>query len=75
MASLQRWCGLFGDVVEYVLHVLVLLEFFKELVEGFALLVGNLFHIVGDAHKFGGEDFKSVAFEVLLYVGIFLEGP
>ena len=59
--------------MEHVLHVLVLLKFFKELVEGFALLVGNLLNVVGDADEFCRQDFKAVAFEILLDVRIFLE--
>lgn len=43
---------LFGDVVEYVLHILVLFELFEEFVEGLALFVGHLFYVVGDTDEF-----------------------
>ncbi len=62
--------GLFGvffaHVVEYVLYVLVVFDFFEKFVDGFALFGGNVLEVVGDALELGKNDFESVFLEVLL---------
>ena len=63
----------FLHVVEYVLHVVVVLEFFEQFFNRFALFGGDILHVVGNAHEFRADDFISVVFEVLLYGRVVLE--
>ena len=59
----------FLHVVEYVLHVIVVLKFFEEFFDLFALLRSYFLIVVRNALKFGTEDFKAVFFKILLDVG------
>ena len=59
----------FLHVVEYVLHVVVVLKFFEEFFDLFALLRSHFLIVVRNALKFGTEDFKAVFFKILLDVG------
>ena len=59
--------------MEYILYILVVLEFLKELFECRTLLGSDLLEVVRYALEFRGYDLESVVFEVLLYVGVFLE--
>ena len=48
--------------MEDVLHVLVVLECLEEFVDGFALLGGYLFEVVGDAFKSTSTQFQTIIY-------------
>ena len=65
--------GVFLHVVEYVLHIVVVLKFLKELVESLALLGSDLLEVIWHVHELIAYDFEAVLLKILLNVGILLE--
>ena len=65
--------GVFLHIVEYVLHIVVVLKFLKELVESLALLGSDLLEVVWHAHELIAHDFEAVLLKILLNVSILLE--
>ncbi len=49
----RRRGSVFLHVVEYLGHIVILLEFLQEFVDGGALLLGDRLEVVGDAHELG----------------------
>ena len=64
---------IFLHIVEHVLNVFVIFKFFKKFFNSSSLLSINFFKFMRNTFKFGTDDFKAVAFKILLNISKFFK--